>query len=169
MIESLKDTITDKSTSRKKMDWLTEHLPMLLSAFVAVSSALIAVVKLFTESSTSTRRIKRLADLADVYTKLPDGLEAKGSIGDTLTTEANRMKERTERKVNAANIAAALIIAVIGGAMTFGLASWATSSPSALWTVVAWVLFVIVAFFTLALAVAGLALMYSHDSETEEN
>lgn len=146
------------------MNWLTDNIPIISSALVSVSSVLISIIKLSKENDASTKKIKRLVDLSDVYTKLPENAKAKGDLNDILQIETEKFKMILTRKVNVSNVAVVIIISILGGFLLYFLALWATNSWI-LWSIIAWVLFAVVAIFTVGIAITGLASVYKPDEK----
>lgn len=144
------------------MQWLLENLPVVSSAFVAVSSVLISFMKLIRETDANSKKIRRLVDLANVYQKMSDDLKAKKDVELILNIETERFKTILTRKVNLINLAAVVIVSIIGGLLSYVFALWATNSWI-LFSVIAWILFGIVAFFTIGIAIVGMASIYQQD------
>ena len=145
-----------------------ENLPIILGSFVAVVSAIISLYKLLIENSASSRKIKRLSEITDVYVKLPSNSSARSVVDKIITFESNNIYKILTRKVNVANVFVVLLVSGLGGFVSYWLALWAANSGG-FWSVVAWVLFAGVAFFTIGIAIAGLASIYQQDESKGNN
>jgi hypothetical protein len=96
---------------------------------------------------------------------LPDKASAKYKVGQLLDHETSRVLEKTKRKVNGANVAAVITVAIVGGGLSYLLAWWAVSSETLTLSIFAWVLFAAIAIFTIGVSAAGLADLYEDESE----
>lgn len=149
------------------MNWFLDNLPVISSAFVGVGSVLISFIKLFRENDASAKKIKRLVDLSDIYTKLPSEMRAKDDLGKILEIETAKFKDILTRKINFINLSAVIIMSILGGFMSYLLVLWATNSWI-LWSVIAWTLFAVVAFFTIGIAIVGLSSLYESSDKKEK-
>lgn len=142
------------------MSWLIENAAILSGLGVAFLSFLTSFIKFINDRSVSERSLRKLKSYSDIYISLPDRAEAKHDIEQLLKIETGRMLQHANRKLNGTNITAVIVVAVTGGILSYFAMLWALSAGYWLWTLIAWTLFAVVAFFTLGLSVVGLASIY---------
>ena len=147
------------------MDWLANNVPLISDIAVAALSFLTSFVKFLNEQNASTKMTQRLKEYSDIYASLPDTTKARGDIAKLLKIEAERLLRRTNRKLNIANMIAVIVVALVGGGLSYIFALWAMDSAHIALTILAWLLFSFVAFFTLGISIAGLASMYEEPKE----
>lgn len=136
-----------------------DNIPVIFGVAVAVLSFLSSLIKFFNEQNIGIKVTKRAKEYADIYSSLPDGIDAKTDVAKLLKLETEQLLERRLRKINYGNVAAVIIVALVGGGLSYLLALWATNSPTII-AVLAWILFTAVAFFTLGISITGLASVY---------
>jgi len=142
------------------MDWLFENIPILSGVAVAALSFLSSLVKLIGERNGGARRIKRLKTYSEMYSVMPSNSIARENLEALMDKETSFILERVNRKLNIANLIAVIILASVGGTISYLLALWATNTNSIILSILAWVLFTIGAFFTIGISVVGLKSMY---------
>lgn len=135
------------------------NIPIIFGAAVAVLSFLTSLIKFFSEQNVGMKVTKRAKEYADIYTSLPDSVDAKADVAKLLKIETGKLLERRTRKINYANVAAVIVVALVGGALSYLLALWAINSVVFI-AVVAWILFAVTAFFTLGISIVGIASVY---------
>lgn len=141
--------------------------PVAVSSVVAVGSLMLSFFKLFKENDANDKKIKRIMDLSEVYERLKDGSSAKHNIQDILDIETGRFKDMITRKLNYLNVAAVVIVAIVGGFLSYASLLLANNS-SIIFSVLGWIAFAIVAFFTLGISITGLASIYNHKNDKKE-
>lgn len=151
------------------MDWLANNVPLISGIAVAALSFLTSFVKFLNEQNASTKTTQRLKEYSDIYVNLPDTTEARGYIAKLLKIEAERLLRRTNRKLNIANMIGVIVVALVGGGLSYISALWAMISAHIALTILAWLLFSFVTFFTLGVSIAGLASMYEEPKEKKLN
>lgn len=77
-----------------------------------------------------------------------------------LKIETERMIEHSSRRLNGNNIAAVVVVAVLGGALSYVAMLLAINVEFWLWALIAWALFAVIAFFTVGISIVGLASIY---------
>jgi hypothetical protein len=141
--------------------------PVAVSSVVAVGSLMLSFFKLFKENDANDKKIKRIMDLSEVYERLKDGSSAKHNIQDILDIETGRFKDMITRKLNYLNVAVVVIVAIVGGFLSYASLLLANNS-SIIFSVLGWIAFAIVAFFTLGISITGLASIYNHKNDKKE-
>ena len=141
--------------------------PAVISSVVAVGSLILSFFKLFKENDANAKKIKRIMDLSEVYERLKDGSNAKRNIQDILDIETGRFKDMITRKLNYLNVAVVVIVAIVGGLLSYVSLLLANNSYIIL-SVLGWIAFAIVAFFTLGVSIAGLASIYNNKNDKKE-
>jgi hypothetical protein len=141
--------------------------PVAVSSVVAVGSLMLSFFKLFKENDANDKKIKRIMDLSKVYERLKDGSSAKHNIQDILDIETGRFKDMITRKLNYLNVAVVVIVAIVGGFLSYASLLLANNS-SIIFSVLGWIAFAIVAFFTLGISITGLASIYNHKNDKKE-
>lgn len=149
------------------MDWIIDNLAVVSSSLVAIISVVISLIKLVRESDASSKKVERIVGLTDAYVKMPQGIKAKSNMETILNIETEKFKIILTRKVNVANVVAVIFISAIGGLTSYYLAQWAISL-SGFWAAVIWFFFGLVASFTMALAITGVASTYKHEDKKGE-
>lgn len=142
------------------MNHLLENIPIISGVAVAVLSFLSSLIKFLSERSAGARGVKRLKDYTDIYTALPSNLGAKANIAKLVEQETAQLLKRTNKRLNVVNIIALVVVAVVGGGMSYILAFWAINTHLAVFAIIAWLLFAVVALFTLGLSIVGLTSVY---------
>lgn len=141
--------------------------PVAVSSVVAVGSLMLSFFKLFKENDANDKKIKRIMDLSEVYERLKDGSSAKHNIQDILDIETGRFKDILTRKLNYSNVAVVVIVAIVGGFLSYASLLLANNS-SIIFSVLGWIAFAIVAFFTLGISITGLASIYNNENDKKE-
>lgn len=141
--------------------------PAIISSVVAVGSLIFSFFKLFKENDANDKKIKRIMDLSEVYERLKDGSSAKHNIQDILDIETGRFKDILTRKLNYSNVAVVGIVAIVGGFLSYTSLLLANNS-SIIFSVLGWMTFAIVAFFTLGISITGLASIYNNKNDKKE-
>lgn len=140
------------------IQWLIDNFPVLSGVAVSFLSFLSSFGEYLRERGYKNRGIKRIVSYAETLAVLPEG-KVKNNILNLLDIETNRLIEQNTRKVNVANIAALVFVSVVGGGLSYLLALWATNITG-LFSILAWLLFAVVVFFTLGISLAGLGSIY---------
>jgi amino acid transporter len=99
---------------------------------------------------------------------MPDDLPAKSLAADIVHAEATRVKDRLTRKVNSGNLSALIFVSVVGGTFSYLLVLWATNASQVL-SIVAWILFGLIALFTLLMAISGFSLLYAPNKNSDKS
>jgi hypothetical protein len=141
--------------------------PAVISSVVAVGSLILSFFKLFKENDANAKKIKRIMDLSEVYGRLEDGSSAKHNIQDILDIETGRFKDILTRKLNYSNVAVVIVVAIVGGGLSYVSLLLANNSYIIL-SVLGWIAFAVVAFFTLGISITGLASIYNNENDKKE-
>ena len=150
------------------IDWIANNFPAFSGIAVALLSFLSSLRELLNEGNKGTKDIKKMKQCAEIYALLPNTSEAKINIDAVLKQLSEKILKRESRKINIPNIIAVVFIASVGGGLSYLLALVAIRF-SGFFSVVCWVLFAIVAFFTVALSITGLASRYKESPKSNTN
>jgi predicted small lipoprotein YifL len=139
----------------------------LIQLWSAITVALLTVVVgPLLRGEASGLLVKRITSHAALREKLGENIEALKHLDALLVKEFEVLKERETyrltRKVNGGNVAALVLVALVGGTSVYGLISATmsvTGAPVLYWLLL--VLAVIVGFFSIALAAVGLGALYA--------
>lgn len=139
----------------------------MIQLWSAVAVAILTVViGPILRGEASGRLAKRIAAHADLRQKLEGNSVALQHLDSLLTSESQVLNERETyrltRKLNGGNVAALVVVALVGGGLVYGLVSGAIAAsalPVLPWVVVA--LAVLVGVFTIGLAAVGLGTLYA--------
>lgn len=142
------------------MSWLLDNMPLISGVVVAFLSFLSSFIKLLSERNIDAMGIKKLRAYADIYSLLPDNINDKDNIEKLLNQETERVFKQTSKHINIANIVLVIMVAILGGGLSYLFALWATSSDIMIFAILAWLLFAIVVIFTLGISIAGIASIY---------
>lgn len=143
------------------MEWLQENLAVLSAVIVPILLGVIGPLISREAGSREYRRVKRHAQLRSL---LADGSDAAKKMDVLLEHEVGRLADRsstrTSRKLNGGNLAAIVVVSLIGGLVSFGLVTWAQAGTG-FWAWVAWIAFALWTFSVLVFVlVGGLANLY---------
>lgn len=150
------------------MSWITTNLPLLSGIAVAFLSFLSSFIEFFRERNSENKKIKKVKEFTDIYSSLPETVEAKENVGLLLTQLTKELLEQNNRKINKSTIFAIIFIALVGGGLSYLLASWATIS-NGIFAFILWLAFGIVILFTIALSITGWASRYNEDKNQKVN
>ncbi|MBW8763331.1 MAG: hypothetical protein JF592_12205 [Microbacterium sp.] len=118
----------------------------------------------------SGKLIKRVAAHVELREKITDVPDALADLDHLLSTEIAVLREREEyrltRKVNGANVAALIFVALLGGGGVYGLIT-AGIAVGGGWGITLYVLAVIYGLFFVALAAVGTRTVFSPPKENE--
>ncbi|WP_295844871.1 hypothetical protein [uncultured Microbacterium sp.] len=144
------------------MAWLRENAAALSAVVVPVFLGVIGPLRAEGAGGRVFRRVRRLAQLRSL---LPDGSDAAVRVDGLLASEVDDLAKRHERRLNRENLAAIIIMSLLGGAISAGLVTWAQVIEGVGSTVV-WVLFWLwtVSVLTLVL-VGGLSKLYDTNEQ----
>lgn len=143
----------------------------MIQLWSAISVAVLTVVVgPLLRGEISGRLAKRIALHADIRQKLEDVPDALTHMDMLIASEAQLLKEREThrltRKLNAGNVAALISIALVGGAIVYGLVSIAIAIQDT--AVLFWLIILVtgvVGAFVVALAAVGLGAVYEPPRE----
>jgi len=145
------------------MEWLEDNLAVLSALFVPV---LLGVIGPLTSREAGGRQYRRVRRHAQLRGLLGDGSSAAKRMDVLLDSEIQLLAERQSRKVNGANLAAIVIVSILGAAISFGLVTWAQGSDG-FWAWIAWVLVgAWTLFIVLLVLVGGLSNLYKQDEKS---
>lgn len=139
----------------------------MIQLWSAVAVAILTVVVgPILRGEASGRLAKRIAAHADLRQKLEGNSAALQHLDSLLVSESQVLEERETyrltRKLNGGNVAALVLVALVGGGLVYGLVSGALAAsdvPVLRWSLVA--LAVVVGSFFVALATVGLGTVYA--------
>lgn len=139
------------------MAWLRENAAVLSAVVVPVFLGVVGPLRAREAGGRTFRRVRRLAQLRSL---LPDGSAAAVRLDGLLASEVDDLAKRHERRLNRENLAAIIVVSLLGGAISAGLVTWAQATEGVGSTVV-WVLFWLWTVFVLMLVlVGGLSKLY---------
>jgi len=144
------------------MTWLRQNLAVLSAVVVPVFLGVIGPLRAREAGGRFYRRVRRLAQLRPL---LHDGSSAADRLDKLLVSEIDNLAMRHARKLDGGNLAAIIFVSLIGGAVSFGLVTWAqaiTGVASTVVWVVFWVWTFLLAVFVL---VGGLSSLYKTDEK----
>ncbi|MBD7956842.1 hypothetical protein H9651_04275 [Microbacterium sp. Sa4CUA7] len=133
------------------MAWLRENAAVLSAVVVPVFLGVIGPMRAREAGGRFYRRVRRLAQLRPL---LSDGSSAADRLDELLDSEVEKLAKRHARKLNGANLAAIIFVSLVGGAISFGLVTWAQAitGPGA---AVVWVLFWLWSFLVAVFVLVG--------------
>ncbi len=152
------------------MVWLEENLAVLSAVVVPI---LLGVIGPLISREAGTREYRRVKRHAQLRSLLTDGSDAAKKMDALLDHEVGRLVDRSStrasRKLDGGNLAAIVFVSLIGGAVSFGLVTWAQATTG-FWAWVAWIGFALWTFAVLIFVlVGGLANLYKTESTGAEN
>jgi hypothetical protein len=145
----------------------TGYLRDMIQLISAVAVALLTVVLgPILRGEVSGRLIKRISGHAGLREKLTGNAAALEELDELLVAELKVLNEketyRLTRKLNGGSLAALIFVAVLGGAVVYGLVSAAIALiGTVIWFWVLIILAVLAGLFTIALAAVGLGTLYA--------
>ena len=143
------------------MVWLRENAAVLSAVVVPVLLGVIGPLQAREAGGRFYRRVRRLAQLRPL---LHDGSGAADLLDKLLASELEKLATRHSRKLDGANMAAIIFVSLVGGAVSFGLVTWAQAITGAGATVI-WILFWGWSFLVVVLVlVGGLSRLYKTDA-----
>ena len=119
------------------MGWLRENAAVLSAVIVPLFLGVIGPLRAREAGGRFYRRLRRIAQLRPM---LSDGSDAANRLDGLLADEIEKLAQRHARKLDGANLAAIIFVSLLGGAVSFGLVTWA-QAVTGLFSVVAWSLF----------------------------
>ena len=144
------------------MAWLRENAAVLSAVVVPVFLGVIGPLRAREAGGRFYRRVRRIAQLRPL---LADGSSAADRLDVLLDAELENLAMRHSRKLNGANLAAIIVVSLVGGAVSFWLVTWAQAITGA-GAAVVWGLFWVWSFLVLVFVlVGGLPTLY----KTEED
>lgn len=143
----------------------------MIQLWSAISVAILTVViGPLLRGEISGQLPKRIATHSDMRQNLKGNAEAIAHLDALLTSETRVLKDREmhrlTRKLNGGNVAALILVALVGGGVVYGLVSAAVAfadRPVIFWLFI--VVAVLVGLFAIALAAAGLGTLYEPPRE----
>lgn len=142
------------------MGWLRENAAVLSAVVVPLLLGVIGPLRAREAGGRFYRRFRRIAQLRPM---LSDGSDAAKRLDALLAAEVEKLAQRHARKLDGANLAAIISVSLLGGAVSYGLVSWA-QAISGVGAAVVWVLFAVWSLLVLMLVlVGGLSRLYKTD------
>jgi len=148
-------------------EWLANNIPLISGVGVALLSFLTSFASFLGGREGTDKQVKRIKEYATIYSMLPKDSIAKGNIEQLLDALTQKAMEQVSRKVNSSMIAAMIFSAVVGGLISFLLARWAMNA-FALWSILLWILFTLIALFTISLSIIGWTLRFSGSKSSKK-
>lgn len=145
-------------------NWLADNVPAVSGIAVATLSFLTSLFNLRMEQSTEKKDMKKLKQYAEIYSVLPEESGAKRNIDSILKYLSEKVLEQEKRKVNVANVIAAILLALVGGGLSYLVASWA-AKINGFFSIVLWILFAVIALFTILISITGWVSRYNQPSK----
>ena len=150
------------------MEWLDSNLAVLSGLMAPI---LLGIVGPLMQRDAGGRELRRIRRHAHLRSLLSDGSEAASKLDDLLALEteryASRISLRIGRKIDGGNLAAIIVVSLIGGGISFGLVTWAQALSGG-WAWLLWIVFGAWTLFVLLLVlVGGLSSLYKTDGMGE--
>ncbi|MCK8476913.1 hypothetical protein [Microbacterium aurugineum] len=144
------------------MAWLRENAAVLSAVVVPVFLGVIGPLRAREAGGRFYRRVRRLAQLRPL---LPDGSSAADRLDGLLADEVEKLARRHSRKLHGGTLATIIVVSLIGGAVSFGLVTWAQAITGA-GAAAVWVLFWVWSFLVVVFVLAGgLPSLYKTDED----
>lgn len=144
------------------MSWLRENAAVLSAVVVPVLLGVIGPLRAREAGGRIYRRVRRLAQLRPL---LHDGSAAADRLDSLLADQVEHLAARHSRKVNSSTLIGIVFVSLVGGAISFGLVTWAQAITGAgavaVW-IAFWVWSVLIVIFVL---VGGLSTLYKTDED----
>ncbi|MDQ1206602.1 hypothetical protein [Microbacterium sp. SORGH_AS_0862] len=142
----------------------------MIQLWSAIGVALLTVViGPLLRGEVSGRLLKRISEHANLREKLAENSAALKDLDALLDLEVRRLRERERhrltRKLNGANVAALIFVALAGGGIVYGLLSLGISLGPTGWAIAAYVGAALVAVFAVGLAAVGVGTLYEPPKE----
>lgn len=128
--------------------------------WLAVISAAVPLLSLVWRFTRTPRSRTRLDALVEVHDKLPPEVQQRmvPALETHLDSYLDEMQQQADRKIDGSSIAALVFVAIVGGLSLWGI-GWLSQTVH--W--VFWIPFGVVAFFLVALLVAGMGKIYKEE------
>lgn len=152
------------------MAWLSDNLAVASGVLVPL---LLGVVKPLIEKESGGRTARKLRRHAQLRALLGDDTLAASNMDRLLAEETkmfvDRGVDRLNRKVDGGTVVTIIFVSLVGGAISFGLVSWAQSTEGfgagLLWVVFgAWTTFILLLVFA-----GGFSSLYKKDETGDGN
>ena len=144
------------------MAWLRENAAVLSAVVVPVFLGVIGPLRARETGGRFYRRVRRPAQLRPL---LSEGSSAAKCLDELLADEVERLAKRHSRRLHGGILAVIIVVSLIGGAVSFGLVTWAQAITGA-GAAAVWVLFWVWSCFVLVFVLAGgLPSLYKTDEE----
>ena len=137
-------------------------VPMLLGVVKPVVAAL----------GSESRELRRIRQHAQLRSLLPDDGDAAKEMDALLKVEVAKLSSRTRsvlnRKVNKSNLAAIMLVSVVGGCISYVLALLAQTNLWG-WSIFFWILFIIwILIVFIFVFFGGLPNFYTHNDKNSK-
>ena len=148
------------------LELISENIPAISGISVALLSFLGALIDFFKESRVERKDLRKAKDYIEIYSALPEGSVVKKNMEVILEIQIQKLAEKEIRKINVANIIAVIFVALLGGSLSYLIASWAIINKGILsW--ILWLIFAIIVFFTLGLSITGWSSRYNKTTSSK--
>lgn len=149
------------------LESIVKNIPTISGVTVALLSFFGALLEFIKESRSERKDLIKTKDYLEIYSALPEGSSAKKSMESILEVQIKKIADKETRTINLTNIIAMIIVAIIGGWVSYLVASWALNTAGILsW--ILWCIFGFVFFFALGLSITGWASRYNKDTNSTE-
>ena len=149
-------------------NFIIENSALAAGILVAFLSFLSSLFNFMKDRNIEAKQIKRIKQFTEVYKELPNDSQAKKNFEVLINQLSDKLLIQHTRKVNSITVSAVIIIALLGGGVSFLLASVANNTAGFI-SVLFWVLFGCVTIFTIALSATGWATRYNNASRSKDN
>lgn len=144
------------------MSWLRENAAVLSAVVVPLLLGVIGPLRAKEAGGRIYRRVRRLAQIRPL---LNDDSTAADRLDLLLADEVESLALRHSRKLNTSTLIGIVFVSLIGGAISFGLVTWAQAitgaGAAAVW-IAFWVWSLLVIIFVL---IGGLPTLYETDED----
>lgn len=137
----------------------------MIQLWSAIAVALLTVViGPLVRGEVSGRLNKRVTSHAELRKNLAGNPTAIAEIDQLLNAEVKALREREvnrlTRRLNGANVAALIFVALVGSAVVYGLVSAGLATQGTFWSFALFFVAALAGFFTIGLAAVGLRTLY---------
>lgn len=129
---------------------------LLVGFLSAVVPSILGLLGLVASTDRQPRDVKRLVALTEARKNLDSTSPGAGAVDQLIATLANSISDREAKRqpLNPTNVGLTIVVSAGGGLGSYFLLLWALSAGQIAW--LAWILFVVVALFTLLFIAGGI-------------
>lgn len=141
------------------MDWIVNNFALFSGIAVAFLSFLSTFFTFLKDRNKEAKYLKRMKDYTDILQSLPDNSKAKKNFEFLVDQNSDKLLFQTSREINPGSITATIVLALLGGVISYFLAFCANKTHG-FFAVLFWVIFTLVSLFTILISIAGWTLRY---------